>query len=104
MCIRDRVSLNPLLSLYPTLTGLVVFPPFLIDDLREMIEHGDLLPPGVTRTTISPRALHVNFPLEELAKPTSLKEKNAALETFLQQRMAAKKVRHYAEATFFFDE
>lgn len=97
-------SLEPLQDLYPSLTGLVVFPPFQINEISQMVENGYQLPPGVTRTTISPRALHVNFPLENLAAASSLKYKNLTLERFLHERMAGKKVRHYAEATFFFDE
>jgi len=53
---------------------------------------------------VSPRALHLNYPLEELAADRPLEEKNEALQRWIQERIARKGVRYYAEATVLFDE
>jgi len=103
----DRTSARDLHSLgdiYPQLCGLVIFPRFRIKDLLYLSGEGCLLPAGITRFTISPRALHVNYPLKELASPDSIEEKNERLVRWIQERLARKGVRYYAEATFLFDE
>ncbi|HEX7974834.1 MAG TPA: ParB N-terminal domain-containing protein [Anaerolineales bacterium] len=93
-----------LAEIYPLLSGLVVFPQFRIQDLLCLVGQGHMLPAGITRFTISPRALHVNYPLSELAADKPLDEKNEALHQWLQERLARKAVRYYAEATILFDE
>lgn len=100
---RER-SLGPLRDLYPGLSGLVIFPAFTLDDLLRLVGEKVLLPPGVTCFTISPRALHLNYPLEELAADRSLEDKNTALHQWVRDRLAHKNVRYYAEATVLFDE
>jgi len=103
----DRTSLVDMPSLrklYPQVTGLVIFPRFRIEEVMYLAGAGYMLPTGTTRFTISPRALHVNYPLEELSSALSLEEKNARLQKWLQERLAVKGVRYYAEATFLFDE
>ena len=59
---------------------------------------------GVTRFSISPRALRLNYPLSELAADKSLAEKNAILERWIQEKIASMRVRTYTEATVLFDE
>jgi len=63
-----------------------------------------LLPAGSTRFTISPRALHVNYPLEELAAEKSLEEKDNKLQEWLQKKLETKSVRYYEEPTYLFNE
>jgi hypothetical protein len=46
----------------------------------------------------------VNYPLSELEAEITLEEKNSNLQRWLQDRLANKGVRYYAEATFLFDE
>jgi hypothetical protein len=65
---------------------------------------GCLLPTGITRFTVSPRVLHLNYPLEALQGPESIESKHKDLQKFLQQRISQKGVRYYAEATYMFDE
>ena len=103
----DRTNLQDmeaLTRLYPRLTGLVVLPCFGIEEILFLVGEGHLLPAGSTRFSISPRALHVNYPLDELAANRSLEEKVERLHQWLQKRIAGKGVRYYAEATFLFDE
>jgi hypothetical protein len=89
---------------YDNLTGIVVYPPFKVHQVLELCEAGILLPPGVTRFLVSPRALRVNYPLDELASNKSLADKNTALDRWFNERVARKGVRFYAEATVLFDE
>lgn len=97
-------SLTQLTKLYPELSALVILPSFSVEEVLYLASEGQLLPTGSTRFTISPRALHVNYPLSELGSGKSLMEKNAALHAWLQERLANKHVRYYAEATYLFDE
>jgi L-serine kinase (ATP) / ParB family transcriptional regulator, heme-responsive regulator len=106
-CNLDRTSVRmiaSLLNLYPTLTGLVIFPQFKLEDVLNLAGAICLLPTGITRFTISPRALHINYPLFELAADKPLKIKNRDLHTWIQRKLAGKGVRYYAEATFHYDE
>jgi hypothetical protein len=103
----DRTLVRELSNLegyYPQLCGLVVFPMFEVSDIMALAGAGYLLPAGITRFTISPRALHVNYPLSELAADKPLAEKNAQLQLWIQERVASKGIRYYAEPTFLFDE
>jgi hypothetical protein len=103
----DRTNVHtvePLINIYPGLSGLVIFPRFKVHDLLRLAGQGYLLPAGITRFTISPRALHLNYPLEELEADKPIEEKNAELQRWLQDRLSRKGVRYYAEATFLFDE
>jgi hypothetical protein len=103
----DRTSLRDarhLGEIYPSFCGLVIFPSFHIQDLLRLAGQAYLLPAGVTRFLISPRALHLNYPLEELAAEKPIQDKNQALEVWIKDRLARKGVRYYAEATYLFDE
>lgn len=103
----DRTSLleaRHLSEIYPSFCGLVIFPSFHIQDLLRLAGQAYLLPAGVTRFLISPRALHVNYPLDELAADKPIQVKNQALDEWIKERLARKGVRYYAEATYLFDE
>jgi L-serine kinase (ATP) / ParB family transcriptional regulator, heme-responsive regulator len=103
----DRTSsrdVEKLAQVYPQLSGVVIFPPFKIQDVLRLAGEGYMLPSGITRFTIAPRALHVNYPLDELQADKPIEEKNAELRKWLQERLEKKKVRYYAEPTFLFDE
>ena len=97
-------SVVRLKSAYQDLCGLVIFPKFEIHQVLSLAGRGSLLPTGITRFTVSPRVLHLNFPLEALAVDGPLEQKNHHLQEFLQQRITQKGVRYYAEATYLFDE
>ncbi len=83
---------------------LVVFPPFAKEEILLIAARGGRLPTGITRHIIPGRALRLNTPLEWLAEPTALAEKQARLDAALQQRWLEHGVRYYAEPTFLFDE
>ena len=111
-CYKDRARLDRtnewsvvrLTAVYPDLCGLVIFPHFEIQQVLSLAGEGCLLPAGITRFTISPRVLHLNYPLEAVASDKSVEEKNADLQHFIHERMEQKGVRYYAEATYLFDE
>jgi len=98
---RDVARLK---AIYPMFSGLVIFPQFKIEDIMQLAGGGCLLPSGITRFTISPRALHLDYPLEELEADKPPVEKNTALQAWLKDKLERKGVRYYAEATFLFDE
>lgn len=91
-------------ELYPDFAGLVVFRPFAVEEVVSAAANGWLLPAGLTRFVITPRALRVNYPLDRLAAEIPLADKQAELATWLQGRISGRHVRFYAESTFLFDE
>jgi hypothetical protein len=97
-------SVVRLVAAYKNLSGLVIFPRFDVKQVLSLAGQGCLLPSGITRFQVSPRALHLNYPLEALAADEPLEEKNTALQSWLQERIERKGVRYYSEATFLFDE
>ncbi|RME08069.1 MAG: hypothetical protein D6803_02225 [Anaerolineae bacterium] len=102
---RTQVTdVETLRALYPALSGVLMLPHFRIDEVLQVVAEGHLMPPGSTRFVVSPRALHLNYPLERLRSPESLREKNADLQEWVKERLARKAVRYYAEATYLFDE
>jgi L-serine kinase (ATP) / ParB family transcriptional regulator, heme-responsive regulator len=111
-CYKDRASLDrtsqtlseSFRSTYPDLTALIIFPRFEVGTVLALAGRGSLLPTGITRFTVSPRALHLNYPLHELSSCKPLDYKEAYLQQWIQDRTVNKGVRYYAEATFLFDE
>lgn len=91
-------------SVYPSFCGLVIFPKLSLHDLFRLSGEGLLLPTGITRFTISPRALHVNFPLARLASKQDISTKQDYLREYIQEKINRKSVRYYAEPTYLFDE
>lgn len=91
-------------SIYPDLTGLVIFPRFDIQTVLNLAGRGQILPTGITRFTVSPRVLHLNYPLHELSSAKPLEYKQEYLQHWIEERLKNKNVRYYAEATFLFDE
>jgi hypothetical protein len=86
------------------LTALVIFPTLDIKTVMSVVSRGHVLPTGITRFTISPRALHLNYPLHELSCNKTLDQKQEILMAWITDRMKRKRVRYYAETTFLFDE
>ena len=103
----DRTSqtlVDSFKPIYPDLTGLVIFPSFKIKTVLKLAAQQIMLPTGITRFTVSPRALHLNYPLHELSSGKPIEYKEAYLKQWVEERVKKKGVRLYSEATFLFDE
>ena len=91
-------------GVHQNLTALFIYPNFSVRELLQQISDGNLLPSGLTRFTVSPRALHLNYPLHELSSAKSIEYKNKYLKRWIQECVQKKCVRYYAEETFLFDD
>jgi L-serine kinase (ATP) / ParB family transcriptional regulator, heme-responsive regulator len=90
---------------HPTAAALIAFRAYQPEDIMRAALDGDFLPPGVSRHIVHGRAIRVNYPMIDLRDPyTPLDRKNESLRRWLQEKVAARRVRYYAEATFQFDE
>lgn len=111
-CYKDSASLDrtsqtlvdTFKNIYSDLTALIIFPRFEIKTVLDLVSQGLVLPTGITRFTISPRGLHLNYPLHELSSGKPIEYKEAYLQHWIQERIKKKGIRYYAEATFLFDE
>jgi hypothetical protein len=103
----DRTSqtlIDSFKSVYPDLTALVIFPSFKISTVLKLAAQKIVLPTGITRFTVSPRALHLNYPLHELSSGKPIEYKEDYLQEWIEDRIKNKGIRFYAEQTFLFDE
>ena len=103
----DRTSqtlIDTFKHIYPDLTALIIFPHFKIKTVLKLAAGHIMLPTGITRFTVSPRALHLNYPLHELSSGKPVEYKQAYLQEWVEERVKNKGVRLYSEATFLFDE
>ncbi len=107
LCQLERISAvraTGLERLYPDFSALVVFPRFELEDVIRAVAQGVLLPAGLTRFIVSPRALRVHYPLDRLGSDRPIDGKQEELEHWLRTIVATRRVRYYAEATYLFDE
>lgn len=103
----DRTSqtlVDSFKKVYPDLTALFIFPNFKIKTVLKLASENIVLPTGITRFSVSPRALHLNYPLHELSSGKPLEYKQEYLNFWIEQRVKKKGIRLYSEATFLFDE
>src|SRR4030095_9366476 len=103
----DRTSqtlIDTFKHIYPDLTALIIFPHFKIKTVLKLAAQRIVLPTGITRFTVSPRALHLNYPLHELSSGKPIEYKEDYLNQWVEERVKKKGVRLYSEATFLFDE
>jgi len=103
----DRTSqtlIDSFHDIHDDLTALVIFPHFKIRTLLKLAAEHIVLPTGITRFTVSPRALHLNYPLHELSSGKPVEYKQEYLKHWIDERVKKKGVRMYSEATFLFDE
>ena len=103
----DRTSqtlIDSFKSIYSDLTALIIFPNFKVKTILKLAAQKIVLPTGITRFTVSPRALHLNYPLHELSSGKPLEYKEDYLKQWIEESVKNKGVRLYAEQTFLFDE
>ncbi len=107
-CILNRIatdSLGAARTIYPDALAIVVFPHYEPVEIIVAARDGALLPPGVSRHIIKGRAMRLNYPLDAFrANGETLDEKNRQLQLWIQERVAEKRVRYYAEPMYLFDE
>lgn len=89
---------------YPDITALVIFPRLTAADIFSAAKSGEKIPTGITRHIIPHRALNINIPLSVLEADWSQEDKEAWLQEWLMERMAANAIRFYSESTFSFNE
>jgi hypothetical protein len=99
---HDRV--DELQVMYPRMACAIIFPHFETVEVMDIVRNGLAVPPGLTRHIIRGRALRVNYPIELLTSSLTLDQKNAQLQTWMQERFQNRQVRYYAESTYLFDE
>jgi len=97
-------QLEQILSYYDQVIAVVVFPRYEPAEIIELARNGARLPAGITRHIIPYRALRVFIPLEIMAAPLSLEEKNAWLADWFRRKLAAREIRVYEESVVVFDE
>ncbi len=106
--VLNRISTDALHEarrLYPAAVAIIVFPHYEPAEIIFAARTGVHLPPGITRHIIRGRAMRLHYPLDALrANGESLEQKNEQLQRWIQQRLAEKRVRYYAEPTYLFDE
>ncbi|MBN1148818.1 MAG: hypothetical protein JXA78_16270 [Anaerolineales bacterium] len=107
-CARLERTVSPDLDLLaeidPSFSALVLLPKFKLHDLLRLAEQAYLLPDGIVSFAFAPRALHLNYPLDELAVGRPFEVMNEALQNWIQERIASRGVRYYAESICLFDE
>lgn len=92
-------------KLYPDAMAIMVFPHYEPAEIIVAARDGVLLPSGISRHVVRGRAMRLHYPLDAFRdNGESLEQKNDQLQRWMQQRMAEKRVRYYAEPTFLFDE
>lgn len=103
----DRTTIsdyNALHNDFPQMSGIVYFPRYRIDQVLHLVDNGYLLPPGITRFTISPRILHINYPLRYLEGSLTKKEAEKMFRRWLEKLLEQKRIRYYEESTFLFND
>jgi len=104
----DRVNGdNPVVirKLFPDAAAVVIFPQYTAAEIVMAARDNIHIPPGISRHIVNGRAMRLHYPLEALRDTqTPLEQKNADLLRWIQERVAKKNVRLYAEATYIFDE
>ena len=91
-------------EIYEDVAAMLVFCDLSLVDISRTVRSGQLLPAGITRFTVSPRALRVNYPLRELKSSTPISEKNGKLKQWINALFSKKRIRIYNETTIMFDE
>jgi hypothetical protein len=106
--VLNRISTDALSQarkVFPDALAIVVFPHYEPAEIIVAARDGMLLPPGISRHIVRGRAMRLNYPLEAFAdNGETLEQKNEQLKRWIQQRMAEKRIRYYAEPMYLFDE
>ena len=97
-------DIDILLNEFPDLTGVVVFPVFTLEQVLQIIEAGNVMPAGITRSLISGRVMRLNADFEYLKSDRDIDEKNKWLYDLVMEKLSKDQTRYYAEPIYLMDE
>ena len=97
-------DIDILLNEFPDLTGVVVFPVFTLEQVLQIIEAGNVMPAGITRSIISGRVMRLNADFEYLKSDRDIDEKNKWLYDLVMEKLSKDQTRYYAEPIYLMDE
>lgn len=97
-------DIQSLISEFPDLAALVVFPKYEVDQVIQIARAKRALPAGITRFLIPGRVMRLNADLTYLKSERSLAEKNDWLYTLTMEKLASDRVRYYEEPVYLMDE
>ncbi|TFH33642.1 MAG: hypothetical protein E4G99_11115 [Anaerolineales bacterium] len=100
----SEVEASHFSGIFKLIAGLVIFPPFEIEEVLEVAAQNLSLPSGLTRFIIGSRALRINYPLVRLQGSGSIESKQKELEDWIEERLRMRSIRYYAESTFSYDD
>lgn len=97
-------DVDRLISQFPRLVAVAVFPQFTPEAVFDAAANGELLPAGLTRFVIPGRILRLNADLERLKRDEPLAEKRAWFNDFLAGKLSRSRLRVYQEPVVLLDE
>lgn len=97
-------DIDTLLSEFPDLSGVVVFPVFTLDQVLQIADAGNVMPAGITRFIIPGRVMRLNADFEYLQSDIDLDEKNKWLYDLVMEKLSKDQTRYYAEPIYLLDE
>lgn len=98
------IDWGDLTDIFPDMIALVDYREMPLQEVLRAAEQSLRLPAGMTRFSVSPRALRLHYPLERLATSADIEQKQAALTQWIQAQVRGRKARFYSESTYLFDE
>jgi phosphoglycerate dehydrogenase-like enzyme len=97
-------DLPRLLSQFPQITAVAIFPQFQPETVFEVASQGGLVPAGLTRFVIPGRILRLNADLNRLKQDEPLPVKRFWFNQFLEEKLAHSRLRYYEEPVVLLDE
>jgi len=97
-------DIDILLNEFPDLAGVVVFPVFTLDQVLQIIDAGNVMPAGITRSIVSGRVMRLNADFEYLKSDRDIDEKNKWLYDLVMEKLSKDQTRYYAEPIYLMDE
>lgn len=97
-------DLPRLLSQFPQITAVAIFPQFKPETIFDIASKGGLVPAGLTRFVIPGRILRLNADLSRLKQDEPIQAKRSWFNEFLEEKLARSRLRYYEEPVILMDE
>lgn len=97
-------DLPRLLSQFPQITAVAIFPQFQPETIFDVASQGNLVPAGLTRFVIPGRILRLNADLARLKQDEPIQAKRFWFNEFLEEKLARNRLRYYEEPVVLLDE